>query len=63
MHFSIPETVAQPDEKGGAYTGYRLHINGVRFPKISKNVDDVVLDFFSSSQSMVCHGFDDCLTT
>jgi len=29
MHFSIPETVAQPDEKGGAYTGYRLHINGV----------------------------------
>lgn len=32
MHFSIPETVAQPDEKGGAYTGYRLHINGVRFP-------------------------------
>jgi sorting nexin-17 len=29
MHFSIPETVAQPDDKGGAYTGYRLHINGV----------------------------------
>ena len=29
MHFSIPETVAQPDDKGVAYTGYRLHINGV----------------------------------
>jgi len=29
MHFSIPETVAQPDDKGGAYTCYRLHINGV----------------------------------
>lgn len=29
MHFSIPETVAQPDDKGGAFTGYRLHINGV----------------------------------